>query len=362
MPPPGWRPGDAPAANPFDGATDDADRIRRLQQAAIEASQRSGASVGVKFGKRKDSYLPYLVIRANAGDHGNRPISGTFWESPDIYVAPDLEAGAAPDVPTTTEGLAQAGAPNTLWAHVWNLGHAPVFNARVEFYWADPSMGISEASCHLIGVAYVDLGTRSSQSSNAIVKCPTTWVPTVVNGGHECLVVRVFEPLTDPLTPWPYDASNDRHVGQRNIHVADAHSPLTVQIPRLRLGCAAPPGPTELKIASVPVAEVPWLSVMMGKRHHGLTEAKDVTELVGFLPPTTIGSAAFPDLRNWDKKTVAKLLHRELKIERGCDELVTSVYVHVDGLKKGECKVYRVTQHAGGKLVGGYTIVARKLR
>jgi hypothetical protein len=54
-------------------------------------------------------------------------------------------------------------------------------------------------------------------------------------------MVRIFEPLTDPLTPYPWDASNDRHVGQRNIAVVDAKSPAKLQL-TIRLGCGAAPG------------------------------------------------------------------------------------------------------------------------
>src|SRR6202158_5847151 len=45
---------------------------------------------GPVFGARKDEFLPFLFIRAKAGDRGGRKINGEFWESPDIYVAPNL--------------------------------------------------------------------------------------------------------------------------------------------------------------------------------------------------------------------------------------------------------------------------------
>ena len=60
---------------------------------------------------------------------------------------------------------------------------------------------------------------------------PDAWVPTFVNGGHECLVVRVWDETSDGLGTPPWDASLNRHVAQRNIHVAAA-------------GQAMPPAPT----------------------------------------------------------------------------------------------------------------------
>ena len=194
-PPPGWRPGNNPPGNPFSNATSEEELIKLFNQAVLDLTRPpAGPGRGPQFGPRKNEFLPYLVVRAFGGDHGARGISVPFWESPDIFVAPNLAADAAPLIPTTRTGLAQAGAANTLWAHVWNLGRAPVFNARVEFYWFDPSLGFSSDSAHLIGVAHVDLGDRTSGRAHTIVKCPTTWVPTFVNGGHECLVVRCFEP------------------------------------------------------------------------------------------------------------------------------------------------------------------------
>lgn len=47
-------------------------------------------------------------------------------------------------------GIARANAPNTLYAHVWNVGKAPAFGVRVEFYWFNPSLGISRADANLI--------------------------------------------------------------------------------------------------------------------------------------------------------------------------------------------------------------------
>src|SRR5205814_8712830 len=92
-------------------------------------------------GSRTQLYLPFLFIRATAGDTAARPVVGTFWESPDILILPGVPPSAAPPLPPNLGGVAQANADNTLYAHVWNLGQAPAHGALVEFYWFNPSLG-----------------------------------------------------------------------------------------------------------------------------------------------------------------------------------------------------------------------------
>lgn len=357
---PGWKPSQKPVESPLDGANTGGDLFKAFDKAAFEIIRTSGSPKGPKFGKRKDEYLPFLVIRANAGDRGARPFSGVFWESPDIFVAPDMDAPSAPATPPTLGDVAKAGANNTLWARIWNLGRAPVYNARVEFYWCNPSLGINSSSANLIGYTYVDLGDRYSGKAQQIVKCPTTWVPTFVNNGHECLVVRVFEPLTDPLSNKPWDVAYDRHVGQRNIAVVNAASPAYLEL-LVKMGCSAPQGAAEIQITQVRVEEVPWLALLKGKKDHGLKNAAKHISVVGAMHPTAINAGlrvnTFKDV---DPKAVAKLFNNHVKFERTCDEKESLVYMHVDNLKRGECVVYRIKQLVDGKLVGGYTLIAKK--
>ena len=251
-----------------------------------------------------------------------------------------------------------AGVPNTLWAHVWNLGRAPVYNARVEFYWFNPSLGFNQDAAQLIGVTYTDLGARGSGDAHRIVKCPVSWVPQFLNNGHECLVVRVFEPLTDPLTPAPWDARNDRHIGQRNISVIHPSSPARLEL-HLRLGCGVPPGAAQLHVEEVRPEQLRWLSLLNGKRAHGYRSPRAVKEFYGFTYPTLVRPESnLATLRDVEPSSAAKLLSRSLKFDRGCDELEVLFYMYVDGLREGECKVYRIMQTVDGKLTGGYTAIA----
>lgn len=48
-----------------------------------------------------------------------------------------------------------------------------------------------------------------------------------------------------------------------------------------------------------------------------------------------------------DLKSAARLLSRKIAFKRGCDEMEALFYVHVDGLRPKECRVYRIKQTAG---------------
>jgi hypothetical protein len=166
-------------------------------------------------GGRANSFMPYLLIRSVLGDRGDRPINVPFWESPDIWTAtgsPD----AAPAVPSDHGSVYLfAGQPATVYAHVWNLGFAPLAGVRVEFYWFDPSLSIDGSNAHLIGMARCELAGRGMNGSHMLVKCPTAWVPTL---GHKSLVVRI-EGIGDPIGGNPWAPWHNRHVAQRNIDV-----------------------------------------------------------------------------------------------------------------------------------------------
>jgi hypothetical protein len=169
---------------------------------------------------RANSFYPYLLIRSVLGDRGDRAINVPFWESPDIWTAPGAPANA-PAVPPTHGGTLTAGQPHTLYAHVWNLGFAPIAGVRLEFYWFNPSLAIDGTHAHQIGVARVDLGGRGSPASHKLVKCPQPWIPVMENGGHECLVVRASS-IGDPVGNNPWQPWLNRHVAQRNVSVVVA--------------------------------------------------------------------------------------------------------------------------------------------
>ena len=326
---------------------------------------------GPKFGPRKDEFLPYLLVRAAPGDRGRRPTAGVFWESPDIYVAPNQPADTAPLLPPTSGGLAVAGAPNTLYAHLWNLGKAPAGRVRVEFYWFNPTLGITREDANLIGAAYVDLQNRFSlqadwrrvegpsgayltKSSHAIVRCPTTWVPLYENNGHECLVVRAFEPFLDAVGHREFRAYADRHVGQRNIAVVQAASPAEIDI-ALDLGYLEQPTEVVIDIKLEPPSTMEWLRLLDPDGALPIAPAEEV--VTAGLLPAVAPDTPFPRLAEIDFDCRSPLLTRRQALHRGCDPLRIGVHASATHLDRGETQVVRVRQMRAGEPIGGYTVV-----
>lgn len=306
-------------------------------------------------GPRGDLFLPFLFLRANAGDLGARPVVGPFWESPDILLLADTDPAVAPSIPPELGQTAQAGKPTTLYAHVWNFGIAQAPNVVVEFYWCDPALGINATGAHLIGVTVVALGARGSGRSHAVVKCPAPWVPTFVNGGHECLLVRVWDETSDGLGDPPWDASLNRHVGQRNIHVVAAGDQALHPLARLADEPLLLPAPVNLQVgqvfsepAQVAVTraapnEMPWLQLRTGTRGQFPAQAAPTGDvLLG--APTTIGGG--PSITG--AATTQQVL--------GDDQQVT--FTTGDTMPSpGQAHVYRVSASQQGQVFGGYTIV-----
>ncbi|HEX8106208.1 MAG TPA: hypothetical protein VF516_00710 [Kofleriaceae bacterium] len=195
--------------------TTEKDRVAKIQELLRQMVSRQHDK------GRAQQFLPYVMVRSTVGDHGNRPINVPFWESPDIWTAPG-DPSTSPAIPASPGGTVHAGVANTVYAHVWNLGRAPIAGVKVEFYWFNPSLGIDGAHAHLIGQARVDLAPRSSSACHKLVKCPRAWTPVLENNGHECLVVRVSAIGDSIGSSHPWDSWANRHVAQRNISVLPA--------------------------------------------------------------------------------------------------------------------------------------------
>jgi hypothetical protein len=241
---------------------------------------------------------------------------------------------------------------------------------RVEFWWFNPSLGLSRSSANLVGVAYCDLGDRwthfdrwtevqqpygrwISRGCHAIVTCPVTWVPVYQNYGHECLVVRAFDPLMDALSPDQFQASADRHVGQRNIAVVPAASPAAIDVP-LDLGWHPRKGDAVVDCEFVAPEAMEWLRVHTQRRHPGLVRPA-ASVAAGFLPPTPIGSSRRS--LGLEPGSQSELLKRSERFPRGCDSLELTLHASVRNLAPNEAQVVRVRQRIDGTLVGGYSVV-----
>jgi hypothetical protein len=319
---------------------------------------------GVFGGPRTDLDLPYLFMRANPADLGARPVvNAPFWESPDIFLLKGVDPAVAPALPPELGQEAQAGAANTIYAHVWNFGNAAANEVVVEFYWVNPSLGINASTVTLIGQTFTSLGAKGSGRSHAVVKCPKAWVPTFVNGGHECLLVRVWDNPSDLPGQPTFDASWNRHVAQRNIHVdaaaAGGAQARMLAVRRAALLAPAPVAalaqpilikvgplygaPATVAVQRVAPSAVPWLQLRTGKR--GVFPAMAPPTGEPTVSPAAANAGGFPMGAGGATQTV-----------HGDDQHVAfSTTDQAPG--PGEAHVYRVTAAQGGTVFGGYTVV-----
>jgi hypothetical protein len=312
---------------------------------------------GVWVGPRKDMFLPCLFMRANPGDLGIRPVVGPFWESPDIFILAGVTPAHAPPKPPTLGQTAIANKPNTIYAHVWNFGNAKASEVIVEFYWCDPSLGINPGSVHLIAQTEIALGAKGSGWSHKLVKCPEAWTPTFLNGGHECLLVRVWDNPSDLPGEPKFDAAINRHVAQRNIHVISsaagqglsAAGPLSAGMP------VAMPNPLLLKVgplygapAVVAVERVtphvvPWLQLHTGER--GKFPAHALPTGTPLLSRPIANGGGYPVSGSAAQQNVT-----------GDDQQIA--FTTSDAMPApGQAHVYRVSASQDGAVFGGYTVI-----
>ena len=302
-------------------------------------------------------YTPWLVVRYAAGDDGSRPLSGgtVFWESPDVWVVSSL--GINQPVP---------GEANTVYARVSNLGLQDATGVFVKFWWADPSLAITEATANLIGIGSIDIPAGSS----AVVTCPNPWVPVIVNNGHECLLAEAFLPASDPLTA-PMDPVDDRHVGQKNeqlvyaqkgqqisirLHAANISGfaqALTFEVQSLRLtripellAARALNHPQTLTpaAAALPVS----LEIPEARRFFGPPSANFARRLLSMTLQEVAGTAT-------DCWAPAQLARSERFEPWEARILEITAGVPHDA-HPGQTFAFRVVQRAGRMVTGGYTI------
>jgi len=279
--------------------------------------------------------LPFLFFRGNAGDTGTRPTLGAFWESPDVYLLAGVHPDVAPPVPPKLGETALAGQPNTVYAHVWNFGRAAAHDVVVEFYWCDPTLGFNAQRAHLIGRRTTHLGARGSGRAHHVVKCPEPWVPTFVNGGHECLMVRAWDNVGDLLTTPEWEASVNRHLGQRNVHVVPASEMSSLEH-SVTIGVGPLYGaPATVTVQREHPANMPWLQLHTGVR--GLYPA----------PAAATGSVGLALADGTSAST-----HQ---VEG--DSTHVTLHTDDDPPPPGSAHIYRVTASQEGMAFGGYTVV-----
>jgi hypothetical protein len=303
-------------------------------------------------------FTPWLVVRFASGDEGARPLVGgtVFWESPDVWVEGSL--GINQPVP---------GEPSNVFARVSNFGQQDATGVLVKFWWADPSLAITEASAHLIGIGSVavvpSLGTVT-------VPCPTPWIPVVENGGHECLLAEAEIPGLDPLSA-PMDPVDDRHVGQKNeqLVLAAKGKPFSVKVravnviglaqtlnfevhaPRLR---QIPPLLAARRVATratlAPATTALSLAMKVADEPSFFTQASPVftRRLLSMTVREASGTA--------ERRTAMPLISQSLSLHPWETRMVEITGQVPSGAEPGQTFMFRVTQRVGQMVTGGYTV------
>ncbi|MFI5022048.1 MAG: hypothetical protein ACHQRJ_10415 [Alphaproteobacteria bacterium] len=302
-------------------------------------------------------YTPWLVIRAQVGDDGSRPLPGgeVFWESPDVWVTSTL--GVNQPVP---------GQANTVFARVSNLGLQDAVGVFVEFYWVDPSLAINLANANLIGIGSVDVTAGSA----AVATCPTPWVPVIENGGHECLIAEAFLPASDPLTA-PLDPVDDRHVGQKNEQLVLAQPGQHMKVRLKAANIAGFAQALTIDVQGLRLTQIPaLLSVRNIDRARALTPAPGVLPLSldmaehtrTFCGPSAtfarrLLSMTLQEVAGTAQAWVqpAQISHRE-SFEPWETRSIEVAGQVPPNAQLGQVFAFRVIQRAGLIAIGGYTI------
>lgn len=233
-----------------------------------------------------------------------------------------------------------------------NLGQAPAFGALVEFYWFNPSLGFQSSDANLIGSTYVDLGARSGPNSHKLVKCPFSWVARYENGGHECILVRISQPVTDPLSGPAWDASQNRHIGQRNIHVMTAAEAAAKPTIGVNVGPLYNQ-PAYIAVARADTQTMPWLHLTTNSRTK-IPATGTPTGDVGITPAVPAGNG-LPNLGAIPNPRAVGLIGNTTTATGDTSQVG---FVTTDGNPgMGNANVYRVTGTQNGQTFGGYTVV-----
>jgi hypothetical protein len=253
-----------------------------------------------------------------------------YWYlSPDIWTVPGIDPEGAPGQPI-------AGTSCFLWARVHNTGSTAVQDATVRFYWGNPSVGFDRSSATAIGTSFVSLEAGEAQD----VLCLTPWIPSYVNGGHECVLAEAFHP-SDPLSAGlAFNVPTDRHVAQRNLSVLMASS---TQKMRVHLAfeihnTSRKARVFELSTQTGKLSDLKSLHRSFGKDFHWPKEDGRLEE-VGFI------QALCPGEEDWGKK---KHVLERLEVPGNGRVGMTLV-----GKLHGPAAVINVVQKVDGQIVGG---------
>lgn len=318
-----------------------------------------------------------------------------FWESPDIVI----------EGPSGDPDVATPGVNNKVKVHIWNLGLADCWSAHVDLYWCDPSVGITPSVANAIGSKVIPIAS----GQHSIVTFD--WTPVLLNGGHECLVVQVYDPVADPLVA-PFNPVQDRHVGQRNVSVVQLAANQTLNFNVFSQNLSFTTSESVIELQKIEGEALKVLALSMGRdgwevaggtevqltppalvqpapHAHarelitgtfrealqdvpGMSERRRVMGVMRELSATTqdravepIASREMTDDRISDPSDAVETQTAAGKDSRGMRvRLPAGRHVRMSlraslpaTARRGSADVWRVVEHAGGRITGGVTII-----
>lgn len=162
-------------------------------------------------------------------------------------------------------------------------------------------------------------------------------------------MVRVFDPVLDGVSPLQFHAGDDRHVAQHNLMIAQAHSPVSVDID-LDLGYPAAQTMAELVVEPLDPASINWLQLYAWQRNYKFNRPS-IPITAGFSAPYLAAGAKGPPTKQFRPK---------VSFKQTCAPLKVHFHASADNLNPDDAQVLRLRHIVGGKTVGGYTVVLLK--
>lgn len=302
---------------------------------------------------------PRLVIRANPLDLGARPISPS-WQSTDIL---DM-ASNTPLVQVTP------GVPVYLAASVQNVGTEVALAVRVNFWWADSSLGIAQAAATFIGNSGAP--RTMVQGDSFEFPCTQPWIPEALSqGAHPCIVVEaegVNCPVHNSFRP-----DLDPQVGQANLTFAPSSSkqPLKLVI----FNPFSRPAKTTVQVSTLLVSGAHARELALSHLLHARLPEQRIALRESGVVVADLDAHEF--LRLIEVKTSERHDHRETKLGppngyrahtpagRPLFELSLpaggSAEIVLEGrpsrLGRFDMLIHQISQISEGFVVGGYTLV-----
>jgi len=155
-----------------------------------------------------------------AGDNGARPVSGTWWLSPDIAL-------------TSAGGQADFADPAPAQNHITVKVHrkdasVPVEDGKtqvlVDLFVCDPTIAVDPPHAVQIPLSPPGFTINPQLPANGANSININWVvPSTVTAGHHCMIIR-SRPNGETPDPGSFHVADDQHYAQHNICIINCNA------------------------------------------------------------------------------------------------------------------------------------------